>query len=113
MNFSAALPSRQPTPQDHQLMSEYHVLCFKPTPRLEWRGDDSQNGAEQFHHAALTLGDSLIRSNADGVFGTHNGDRGLIFIDRFLARLTKHVVLAMVLPGRIPARVVVRIADDS
>jgi hypothetical protein len=40
-------------------MSEYHVLYFKPTLRLEWRGEDSQNGAEQFHHAALTLGDSF------------------------------------------------------
>jgi hypothetical protein len=39
-------------------MSEYDVLCFKPTPRLERRREDSQNGAEQFHHAALTLGDS-------------------------------------------------------
>jgi hypothetical protein len=71
-------------------MSEYHVLCFKPTPRLEWRGDDSQDEADQFQHGALTprlewrgddsqdeadqfqhgaltLGDSI-----NEVFGTHN-----------------------------------------
>jgi hypothetical protein len=48
-------------------MSEYHVLCFKPTPRLEWRGDDSQDEADQFQHGALTLGDSF-----NEVFGTHN-----------------------------------------
>jgi hypothetical protein len=46
-------------PQNDQLMPEDRILCFKPTPRLEWRGQDSQNEAEQFQHAALTLGDSF------------------------------------------------------
>jgi hypothetical protein len=26
------------TPQNHQLMSERRILCFKPAHRLEWRG---------------------------------------------------------------------------
>ena len=59
------------TPQNDQLMSEGRVLCFKPALRLEWRGQDGQNEAEQCKHCALTLGDSFSRSNADGVFGTH------------------------------------------
>ena len=50
-------PTWHLTAQNDQLMSEYHVLCFKPTPRLEWRGQDSQDEAEQFRHVALTLGD--------------------------------------------------------
>jgi hypothetical protein len=64
------------TPQKDQLMSERHVLCFKPTLRLEWRGQDGQDEAEQRKHYALTLGDSFSRSNADGVFGTHKGPAG-------------------------------------
>jgi hypothetical protein len=45
-----------PTPQNDQLMSECHVLCFKPALRLEWRGQDE---AEQCKHCALTIGDSF------------------------------------------------------
>jgi hypothetical protein len=40
-------------------MSECHVLCLKPALRLEWRGQDGQDEAEQCKHYALTLGDSL------------------------------------------------------
>ena len=47
------------TPQNDQLMSERRVLCFKPALRLEWRGQDGQDEAEQCKHNALTLGDSL------------------------------------------------------
>jgi hypothetical protein len=46
------------TPQNDQLMPEDRILGFKPTPRLEWRGQDRQDEAEQFQHGALTLGDS-------------------------------------------------------
>jgi hypothetical protein len=35
--------TRQPTPQDNQLMSKHRVLSFKPQLRLEWRGQDGQN----------------------------------------------------------------------
>jgi len=56
-------------------MPEDRVLCFKPTPRLEWRGQNREEEAEQFHHAALTLGDSFSRTNPDEVFGTHSQSR--------------------------------------
>jgi hypothetical protein len=35
-------PALQFTPQNDQLMSERRVLGFKPTLRLEWRGQDGQ-----------------------------------------------------------------------
>ena len=35
------------TPQNDQLMSEGRVLCYKPALRLEWRGQDGQDEAEQ------------------------------------------------------------------
>jgi len=35
------------TPQNNQLMSEGRILCLKPAPRLEWRGQDGQDEAEQ------------------------------------------------------------------
>ena len=59
------------TPQNDQLMSECRILCLKPASRLEWRGQDGKDEAEQCKHYALTLGDSFNRSNADEVFGTH------------------------------------------
>ena len=40
-------PAAHLTPQNDQLMSECRVLCFKPDLRLEWRGQDSQDEAEQ------------------------------------------------------------------
>ena len=52
-------PAAHLTSQNDQLMSECHVLCFKPALRLEWRGQDGQDEAEQCKHRALTLGDSL------------------------------------------------------
>jgi len=52
-------PALHLTPQNDQLMSEGHVLCFKPALRLEWRGQDDQDEAEQCKHCALTLGDSF------------------------------------------------------
>ena len=52
-------PAAHLTPQNDQLMSEYHVLCFKPALRLEWRGQDGQDEAEQCKHCALMLGDSF------------------------------------------------------
>src|SRR6478735_7529087 len=53
--------TRQPTPQDNQLMSKHRVLSFKPKLRLEWRGQDSQNETEQPDHSA-SLGDSITSS---------------------------------------------------
>src|SRR6478672_13427814 len=50
---------RHLTPQNDQLMAECRVLCFKPALRLEWRGQDGQDEAEQCKHRALTLGDSF------------------------------------------------------
>ena len=50
---------RHLTPQNDQLMSERRVLCFKPALRLEWRGQDGQDEAEQCEHRPLTLGDSF------------------------------------------------------
>jgi len=64
-------PAVHLTPQNDQLMPKCRVLCFKPPLRLEWRGQDGQDEAEQCKHYALTLGDSFSRSNADEVFGTH------------------------------------------
>jgi hypothetical protein len=53
--------TRQPAPQDIQLMSKHHVLSFKPHLRLEWRGQDGQNETEQPDHSA-SLGDSITAS---------------------------------------------------
>jgi hypothetical protein len=43
-------------PQNDQLMSERHVLSFKPQLRLEWRTRKRQEKSYQDHHGALTLG---------------------------------------------------------
>jgi hypothetical protein len=51
----------QPPPQDNHLMSKYRVLGFKPQLRLEWRGQDGENEAEQPDHST-SLGDSIISS---------------------------------------------------
>jgi hypothetical protein len=53
--------TREPTPQDNQLMSKHRVLSFKPQLRLEWRGQDGQNETEQPDHSA-SLGDSITSS---------------------------------------------------
>jgi type IV secretory pathway VirD2 relaxase len=47
------------TPQNDQLMSENRILCLKSALRLEWRGQDGQDEAEQSEHGPLTLGDSF------------------------------------------------------
>jgi hypothetical protein len=39
--------TRQPAPQDNQLMSKHRILSFKPQLRPEWRGHDGQNETEQ------------------------------------------------------------------
>jgi hypothetical protein len=62
--------TRQPTPQDNQLMSKQRVLSLKPQLRLEWRGQDGQNETEQPHHSA-SLGDSIPASTQIMFFGTH------------------------------------------
>ena len=60
-----AVVVRQPDPalylpsQNNQLMSERRILCLKPNLRLEWRGQDGQEKAEQCEHCALTLSDSV------------------------------------------------------
>ena len=51
-------PTMDSTPQNDQLMSKRHVLRLKPALRLEWRGQDGQDEAEQCKHRALKLGDS-------------------------------------------------------
>jgi putative SOS response-associated peptidase YedK len=53
--------TRQPTPQDNQLMSKHRVLSLKPQLRLEWRGQDGQGETEQPDHSA-SLGDSITAS---------------------------------------------------
>ena len=51
-------PAGHLAPQNDQLMSERSILSLKPALRLEWRGQDGQDKAEQCKHCALTLGDS-------------------------------------------------------
>jgi hypothetical protein len=45
--------------QHDQLMSERRILGFKPTLRLEWRGQDGQDEAQERDHCSLTFGDSF------------------------------------------------------
>ena len=63
--------TRQPTPQDIQLMSKRRVLSFKPQVRLEWRGQDGKNETEQPDHSA-SLGDSITSSTRIR-FSVHTG----------------------------------------
>jgi predicted transglutaminase-like cysteine proteinase len=53
--------ARQPTPQDHQLMSKHRVLSLKPQLRLERQRQDGQNETEQPDHSASS-GDSITSS---------------------------------------------------
>src|SRR5207248_998422 len=39
-----------PAPQHNQLMPQRRVLCFKSALRLEWRGEQGQEEAEQRDH---------------------------------------------------------------
>src|SRR5271156_5649607 len=66
--------TRQPAPQDNQLMSKHRVLSFKPQLRPEWRGQHGQNETEQPDHSA-SLGDSITSITSDKVFGTHRHGR--------------------------------------
>src|ERR1700731_2717914 len=63
--------TRQPTPQNDQLLSKHHVLSFKPQIRLEWRGHDGQNETEQPDHSP-SLGDSVTSSTRIR-FSVHTG----------------------------------------
>src|SRR5271169_6478756 len=51
-----AIAIRQPdlatqvAPQYDQLMAEHHILCFKPAPRLKWRGPERKQQAQQPDH---------------------------------------------------------------
>jgi tetratricopeptide (TPR) repeat protein len=65
---SSRLVARQ---YDEAIFDLTEAIRLKPDLRLEWRGQDGQEKAEQCKHCALTLGDSFSRSNADEVFGTH------------------------------------------
>ena len=58
--------------QNNQLMSERRILCLKPTLRLEWRGQDGDDEAEQCDHYALTLSDSVSLSMRTR-FSIHTG----------------------------------------
>src|ERR1019366_3660489 len=49
-------------PQNDQLMSENRVLCLKSALRLEWRGQNGQDEAEQSVHGLQMLGDSFGQS---------------------------------------------------
>ena len=63
--------TREPAPQDIQLMSKRRVLSLKPQLRLEWRGQDGQSEAEQPDHSA-SLGDSMTSSTRIR-FSVHTG----------------------------------------
>jgi hypothetical protein len=52
-------PALHLTPQNDQLMSEKRILCLKSALRLERRGQNVQDEAEQSEHGPLTLGDSF------------------------------------------------------
>ena len=60
---AVVIPQPDPAPhftmQNRQLTSKCCILSFEPALRLEWRGQDGQDGAEQCKHCALTLGDSF------------------------------------------------------
>jgi hypothetical protein len=49
-------------PQNDQLMSENRILCLKSALRLEWRGQNGQDEAEQSVHGLQMLGDSFGQS---------------------------------------------------
>src|ERR1700716_3262865 len=61
----------EPTLQDHQLMSKYRVLSFKPYLRLERRGQHGQSETEQPDHST-SLGDSNTSSTRIR-FSVHTG----------------------------------------
>jgi hypothetical protein len=52
-------PALHLTPQDDQLMSEHRILRLKSALRLERRGQNGQDEAEQSEHGPQTLDDSF------------------------------------------------------
>jgi hypothetical protein len=70
--FVSRIATRQPAPQDIQLMSKHRVLSLKQQLRLEWRGQDGQSETEQPDHSA-SLGDSITSSTRIR-FSVHTGD---------------------------------------
>jgi hypothetical protein len=63
--------TRQPTPQDIQLMSKHRVLNFKPQLRPEWQGQDGQHETEQPDHSASSS--DSITSSTQVRFSVHTG----------------------------------------
>src|SRR5439155_18980595 len=57
-------------------MSECRVLCLKSALRLEWRGEQGQEEAEQ-RPSPLTFRRFGPAINTDEVFGTHRGTRNI------------------------------------
>ncbi len=55
-------PAMHLTPQNDNRMSEHRILSLKPAFRLEWRGQNGQDEAEQSEHGPQTLGDSFHQS---------------------------------------------------
>jgi hypothetical protein len=72
-----AIPIREldatahPPPQHNQLMSECRVLCLKSALRLERRGEQGHEEAEQ-RSSPLTFRRFGHAINTDEVFGTHS-----------------------------------------
>jgi hypothetical protein len=70
-------PARHLTPQYVQLTAERCVLCFKPTLRLEWHGQDAKNEIQQRdHHGSLS--DSGTPSTRIGFSVYTTGRRDII-----------------------------------
>jgi len=65
-------PPLHHSPQNNQLMSECRILGFKPTLRLDWFRQNSQDETHQRDHGALTLGDSFEKS-MQMRFSVHTG----------------------------------------
>ena len=49
-------------PQNDNRMSEHRILSLKPAFRLEWRGQNGQDEAEQSERDPQMLGDSFHQS---------------------------------------------------
>src|SRR5271156_4396602 len=79
--------TRQPAPQDNQLMSKHRVLSFKPQLRLEWRGHNGQNETEQPDHSA-SLSDSITSSTRIR-FSVHTGTKGGVASSRRSAAISR------------------------
>jgi hypothetical protein len=60
-------------PQYYQLTPERHVFCLKSALRLEWRGKEGQEEAEQHNHSAADVRRFSYLINTDDLFGTRTG----------------------------------------